>query len=68
MCFRRGQIKDIHDKGTGQGNYRSDKYPTPSWKLKAGESDGSVQNAQDKDTARQNTNRTSLSTNDNARG
>ena len=33
-------IKDMHDRETKQGKYHPDydKYPTPSWKLKAGES------------------------------
>ena len=64
MCFQSEQIKDIHDKGTGQGKYHPDydKYPTPSWKMEPGEK-------QKPDAAdRQNKNRTSLSTNDSARG
>ena len=33
-------LKDVHDRETKQGKYHPDydKYPTPSWKLKAGES------------------------------
>ena len=39
MCFQTEQTKDAIDRADSQGKYHPDydKYPKPSWKMKAGE-------------------------------